>query len=148
MIDILKEKYKDILTDNKKEPLNLVSYLLNKYNTREICNLNNKYSKLIELEKKNCLCSFKGKDLNYEDLNLKCYEIIKDKHSNIYYKDLDKESLLYVIIELNSGYISSNSSLMFRDLVLYQGVSKYDIENTSVDLMEYLRFIDELYNHK
>ena len=52
MIDILKEKYKDILTDNKKEPLNLVSYLLNKYNTREICNLNNKYSKLIELEKK------------------------------------------------------------------------------------------------
>lgn len=148
MINILKEKYKDILTDNKKEPLHLVSYLLNQYDTREICDLNNKYSNLIELEKKNCLCSIKGKGLNYEDLNLKCYEVIKDKHSNIYYKDLDKESLLYVIIELNSGYIASNSSLMFRDLVLYQGVSKYDIENTSVDLMEYLRFLDELYNNQ
>jgi len=79
--------------------------------------------------------SFHG--FEYEDLKVVIYEIDYDVNSKIYYEGLpnyipnqpDVNNKLFVLLEYNSRSISSNSSVLQRELVLELGITAFELEN-------------------
>lgn len=95
----------------------------------------------------NCLYSLKGINLTESDLSFNIFEVIENEASFEYYRDLEKNMYLnqslYIVLEMTTGYIESNSNMLKTELYLYQGITKYYIENNTPDLITYLLFLED-----
>lgn len=143
----LMSKYKDRIYERNKNVDDIISFLKDNFSVNEIADNLSKYEKHIKNFKLNCINSIKNTTHQYtgEDLHVIIYEINIDENSEIYYRhcNLPKEKKIYVMIETKTGYIDSNCSLLHKKLLIYEGISKFDIDNTSPKLLFYLRMIDE-----
>lgn len=143
----LLQKYTDKLIASKKNTEEILSYIKTKFNIKKISADCGKYSSDIHITKINCLNSSKNGNLSYEKLNVVAYEIIEDERSILYYNEFKKSGLInesiYVILELETGYLNCNSNSLEKELFLYQGISDYDIKNKTPELFLYLRLLDE-----
>jgi hypothetical protein len=69
--------------------------------------------------------------LSPNDMTFYAFEVIENKKSNKYYCDKHQvDKFLYVVFEERTGYVWSNSNLLFVKLELERGVSQneYDTE--------------------
>lgn len=147
----LKNKYYSILKNNRKTSSELCNYIKNKFDIIDVSKKNDVIAKEKFEFKKNCLSSWYNSDksLNQDNLVLNSYIIIKNSKSNFYYQKFGQKYLkdsIYVIIESNTGYISSNSDELNNELYLYRGVSNLDIINNSPDLFLYLELLNEKFS--
>ncbi|MDF2872754.1 MAG: hypothetical protein K0R05_4329 [Anaerocolumna sp.] len=150
-LDLLKNKYKDKIYANKKSTIDIINYINEKFNLNEMENDSNKYQHQIEIAKLNCMNveSYKNK-VNYENMSIKTFEIVKDSLSADYYSTYDYNGSIssilpiFLMIELNTGYLYSNSNDLMQHLILYQGISQDDIDNNTSNLTLYLRLLDEI----
>lgn len=149
-IKLLKDKHKNEIFSNKKNTLEIINYINNKFNLKEIEKDAIKYQHQIEITKINCMNAESNRNkVNYEDMNITAYEIIKDSLSADYYLAYDYYSTIssilpiFLIIESNTGYLYSNSNDLMKHLILYQGISQDDIDNNTDNLTLYLRLLDE-----
>jgi hypothetical protein len=143
----LKETYKDRINPCKKDINDIISYLNKTFKLKEIKEYSSRYTRTLNRFKTNCIHSIKNETNQYtiEELDILVYEIESDESSKIYYRDSDytKENPIYVMLETKTGYIDSNSSLLLKKLFIYEGISKFDIENNTHNLFFFLRMIDE-----
>ncbi len=150
-LDLLKNKHKDKIYANKKSTIDIINYINEKFNLNEMENDSNKYQHQIEIAKLNCMNaeSYKNK-VNYENMSIKTFEIVKDSLSADYYLTYDYNGSIssilpiFLMIELNTGYLYSNSNDLMQHLILYQGISQDDIDNNTSNLTLYLRLLDEI----
>lgn len=150
-LDLLKNKHKDKIYANKKSTIDIINYINEKFNLNEMENDSNKYQHQIEIAKLNCMNaeSYKNK-VNYENMSIKTFEIVKDSLSADYYSTYDYNGSIssilpiFLMIELNTGYLYSNSNDLMQHLILYQGISQDDIDNNASNLTLYLRLLDEI----
>ncbi len=150
-LDLLKNKHKDKIYANKKSTIDIINYINEKFNLNEMENDSNKYQHQIEIAKLNCMNaeSYKNK-VNYENMSIKTFEIVKDSLSADYYSTYDYNGSIssilpiFLMIELNTGYLYSNSNDLMQHLILYQGISQDDIDNNTSNLTLYLRLLDEI----
>lgn len=147
-IEKLKYKYKAKLIDSKKTVEEIKIYIENKFEIKLNDKLTKiKYSNLIKMTEFNCLNSIKGVNLTESDLSFYIFEVIENEASSIYYMDLKNNNRLNqsvcIVLEMTTGYIESNSDILRKELYLYQGVNKYDIDNNTPDLITYLLFLEE-----
>jgi len=130
----------------------ILCYIHEKFNYIKINQDSKFYCNKIDITKINCLNAYKNidKGITYNKLNIIAYEIIDDTYSAIYYKYQYQKTQfkepIYILIETNTGYINCNNNLLNNELIIYQGISQYDIENNTFELSLYLRIIDELKN--
>lgn len=150
-LNILKNKYKNKLFADKKSTLEIINYLKENFNVNELEKDTTRYQHQIEIAKLNCINADSNKNkVNYEDLSFKTFEIIKDSLSADYYSAYDYNSSLssilpiFLMIEINTGYLYSNSNSLMKHLILYQGISQDDIDNNTGNLILYLRLLDEI----
>jgi hypothetical protein len=150
-LELLKNKHKDKIYANKKSTIDIINYINEKFNLNEMENDSNKYQHQIEIAKLNCMNaeSYKNK-VNYENMSIKTFEIVKDSLSADYYSTYDYNGSIssilpiFLMIELNTGYLYSNSNDLMQHLILYQGISQDDIDNNTSNLTLYLRLLDEI----
>jgi hypothetical protein len=148
---LLKNKYKDKIYANKKSIIDIINYINEKFNLNEIEKDSTRYQHQIEIAKLNCRNaeSYKNK-VNYENISIKTFEIVKDSLSADYYSTYDYNGSIssiipiFLMIELNTGYLYSNSNDLMQHLILYQGISQTDIDNNTSNLTLYLRLLDEI----
>lgn len=147
-IEKLKHKYKSKLIDSKKTIEEIKLYIESNFKVKlndELTKI--KYSRLIRVTELNCLNSIKGKNLTESNLSFNIFEIIENEISSKYYLDLKNNMRLNqsvcIVLDMTTGYIESNSELLRKELYLYQGINKYDIENNTPDLITYLLFLEE-----
>jgi len=137
-LELLKNKHKDKIYANKKSTIDIINYINEKFNLNEIAKLN-----CMNAE------SYKNK-VNYENMSIKTFEIVKDSLSADYYSTYDYNGSIssilpiFLMIELNTGYLYSNSNDLMQHLILYQGISQDDIDNNTSNLTLYLRLLDEI----
>lgn len=67
--------------------------------------------------------------LNPDDMSFLAFQVVKNHKSSRYFNDKYKDDLIYVVLEENTGYISSNSNRLFLDLELNRGVSQHEFDN-------------------
>ncbi len=150
-LNLLKNKHKDKIYANRKNTIDIINYINEKFNLNEMENDSNKYQHQIEIAKLNCMNaeSYKNK-VNYENMSIKTFEIVKDSLSADYYSTYDYNGSIssilpiFLMIELNTGYLYSNSNDLMQHLILYQGISQDDIDNNTSNLTLYLRLLDEV----
>lgn len=155
-ITFLKDKYKYRINKCKKDVFELINYIKKNLNVIENVQNESLYLNEVEFTKINSLSSWKNikKNYNYNDLNVIAYEIIKDSKSEIYYKshpkgiiipksNIDIPNRIIIILETKTEYIYCNNDLLYKDLVIYQGISENDIINETPQLITYLRLLDE-----
>jgi len=146
---LLKEKYENKLYANKKTPIEVLEYINKKFNLEEIEENSIKYLRELEFIKINCLNAESNKNkIKYDDLDIRTYEIKQDDLSFKYYQKYNQNKTvirpIYIMIETNTAYLNCNDDTLYKQLIVYQGVSQYEIDNNAGDLYLYLRLIDEL----
>lgn len=88
--------------------------------------------------------------LDGENFHFVCYKL-NDVPQNCEYNDVLRdthEEFVYVILEKNTGYISSNSGRLYLQLVIEQGVTQDDINQNSAYMQYYLSCIEAFRNWK
>ena len=76
-----------------------------------------------------------------ENLKWVAYEVLNTKNNKDYYKSSNFESL-YVVFEKTTGWIYSNSQLLFLELTVERGISQYDYEHETNDLKCLFMYIE------
>lgn len=150
-IEKLKYKHSSNLIGQVKTIEEIKLYIEKKFEIKFIDKFTkNKYFNLIKMTEFNCLNSIKGVNLTESDLVFNIFEVVENEVSSIYYRDLNDNMRLNqsvcIVLEMTTGYIESNSDVLRRELYLYKGVSKYDIDNNTPDLITYLLILEESSN--
>ncbi|MBV1817050.1 hypothetical protein L0P54_04230 [Anaerosalibacter bizertensis] len=147
----LKKRYFDVLRDNKKSPNELCNYIKSKFDVKDISKDDNFLLGEKQRIKSNCLFSYKNKEksLKKEDMILNSYIILRNFKSEKYYSYMEKiDWPIYVVVEMNTGYVESNCEILNDELYLYLGISQFDISNNTPDLALYLMILDEINDFK
>lgn len=144
----LKNKYHENLINNRKTSTELNDFIKRNFNVIDISKKDNIITKEKLQFKLNCLASWynNGNLLSDNDLVLNSYIIVKDSKSDTYYQNFEQgylKNYIYVIIESETGYVSSNCDKLNNELHLYRGISDSDIINNSPDLFLYLELLNE-----
>ena len=147
----LKDKYRTKIFPCKKSISQVIEYLHQEFTLALMDSSYPSYSKIIHSKKMNCIHSHKNIELNlsYEDLDIISFVVEKDANSAIYYDYMTHnwpleapafaESSLYVTIEKKMEHISSSCQELFLDLIIYKGITAYDIEHDTQELWLYLQ---------
>ena len=143
-MEYLLEKYKDkiIVKDKKKELSEVLKDLVDVEEVDYECLLS-KHRNVIE----NSMGLSKGE--GDTDKNLHFYKIIRNKKSEMYYEEAEKnndklyklyfdELTVVVIFDDKKGIQQTNSNLLHRDCIIHKGVTKEDIQYKSDYLFHYL----------
>ncbi len=83
-------------------------------------------------------------DVEESECDFYICQIKKNKKSKFLYKslykmqDIGKKEKIFIVFEKNNNFITSNSPIMNDKLFLDGGVSKYDYDNNTINLISYL----------
>lgn len=94
-------------------------------------------------------CIRNMKSITEEEMNFIAYQLVKNQKSETYYQRRFSTGIDYIFFayEQKTGYLYSNSTKLFLELNCARGVSEYDYEHDTVQLIEYLSCIDQLKNN-
>ena len=88
------------------------------------------------------------KEFEKDDFEFALFEISRNARSKIYYQDLiDFNQALMVLIEKKTIYCETDSNLLLEKIRLARGVDRYDYENDTAVLRDYLEHFDRLITH-
>lgn len=133
----------------------VLDILRNKLSVEEVSE-NEISSYYLASEKENIVNSYKNDELGLSKNKLKVVivKIIKNEASSKYFLNENgfsdcENGMLYVLLELQTGYFISNSNRLFAELVYEVGISKEDRDNNTIAYQEYLskkNFLDKGYS--
>ena len=130
------KKYKNPSIIGEKSIEEVIAYLKQKFVIKDIT------QKISDIEIKrfkfNIVHSLDGENISPENIKFYAYRVEDSTASKEYYQEMDDEEKIYVYIDETSGYIESNCSGLFTELALYKGISQYDYDNNTDELIEYL----------
>ena len=79
--------------------------------------------------------------LSSEDFEFIAYKLLSTSKNEAYNK-----KLVYILFELRTGYVISNSAKLQLEIVIQQGIGQYDYENNTEYLLYYISCLDRLKN--
>lgn len=91
-------------------------------------------------------------DISGHTINLHLYQVLFNEKSAPYYQDISndttyiayfEEKTVYIIAEDTRGIIETNSNLLFRDVTIARGVTKKQLEDKDLSLIDYLPFFNQ-----
>lgn len=91
-------------------------------------------------------------DNSDKTINLHLYQVLFNEKSVPYYQDISNDTTyiayfekktVYIIAEDTRGIIETNSSLLFKDVKIARGVTKKQLEDKSLSLIDYLSVFDQ-----
>lgn len=153
--DPLLKKYKHKIIPGEKNVDELIKYLKNKVNIVEISTteLVKPILQCITYNVVHCIRNEQLK-LTADELNFVAHKLIRNDKSNSYYQydyvhiDEQEDDLIFVIFEMRTGNIYSNSNKLQLELFVEQGVSQYDYDNETLMLVSYLSYLDRYSNEE
>ncbi len=150
-VEALFAKYKPMIIPQKVDSAILQNWL-RKYIAVEpipMSEFTNAYRKSVQFNLHNMM---KRKGLSIPDsaLEYSAYRLL-DTEANREYNEMltaTHEKFVHVIFEEKTNYIDSNSAKLFTELDIVRGVSAYDYENNTLDLISYISRIDQYLKHE
>ena len=128
----------------KRKGDKIIDILKNKFSVKKVSE-NEISSYYLISEKENIINSYKNDDLNLleNQLEVVIVKILEDNVSSKYFLKENgfsnvENGMLYVLVELNTGYFVSNSNRLYAELVCEAGVSKKDRDDNTIAYQEYL----------
>lgn len=149
------DKYKHLVKPGKKTIDELTEFLIKKASAIQI-----DFSSLLDITRKGLIMGItphieeRNLNLKVDDLNFLVFILPHNGQDSTYYQypyrptsiDGYGDDLICIILERNTDYISCNCSRLFLDVVLERGISEYDYDNDTIELLIYLSRIEELEN--
>ena len=84
--------------------------------------------------------------LSSEDFEFIAYKLLSTSKNEAYNEKLEDEKFVYILFELRTRYVISNSAKLQLEIVIQQGIGQYDYENNTEYLLYYISCIDRLKN--
>lgn len=161
-IDILKEKYKNLISLTEKCVEDIMRDLKLKWCIEEIdvhkvspnifglmiCNIKCEDSSYEndEYDLLDCIRNFE-EICEREEYNFSMYKILNCSENKMFYNKYtvpDGEKFIYVVFEHKTGSIYSNCSILSMELTVEKGVSKQDYDNNTNKFIKYIGAVDNL----
>lgn len=139
--DIHKE-YKDRLLPNRRNALEVIAYLKNKYSVIEI--KDEKWREVVIDNAINNICYSSKLPIGKKPHAL-VFKIPNEKTAQVLYQKKEelKDEEIYVGIELETGYIHvEGSSFLYDELFVFRGLDEKDLENYFM-VAEYITLLKE-----
>lgn len=99
--------------------------------------------------RKNAASCIRNTDcITEQKMDFIAYQLVRNQKSEAYYQRRFSTGPgdIFFAYEQKTGYLYSNSGRLFLELNCARGVSEYDYEHNTVQLVEYLSCIDRLNN--
>ena len=144
----LEDEYSRYIISPQKNLETIISLLKTKVDCVEQ-SIQNEGSFFVEAMEENVFFSiYNIEDRSKNDFIFICYSIEENEKSEMYYSDLnDGKDKVIVDIEKCTGYIYSNSSKLFLELVIERGINTEDIELRNVFYQDYLSKLYYYFNN-
>lgn len=143
------ELYKNKITPCNKTLDELLEYLDNKFEFSILKKYNDRILRDINIFKSNVFFAAKsvGIILNTNNQNVIVIKIFRNKNSEKYISELDTRRIidnsLLIFIEPTIIYTDCESNSLNIELIIFRGVTKFDIENKTARYITYLRLLYE-----
>lgn len=148
--EYLLKKYKSKIIPGEKSIQELIDFLKQKADITEIS--------ATDLEKSimwhimfNVIHSLRNQQFNLtaDELDFAAYKLTKNAKNDLYYQsshthiyDDEEDDIIYVVFEIKTGCIHSNSNKLLLELFIEQGVSESDYQHQTIVLDAYLTYLD------
>lgn len=122
--------FKSSIPIGPKSVAELVSILQSELNIEkiELCTTNSQIMRNATFNATHCVLNSKLK-IPSEKMEFLTYKVNRDEKSEIYYQNVsDPNEFIYIIFEKLTGYLTSNSNLLFRKMELARGVSQEEFD--------------------
>lgn len=122
--------FKDSIPIGKKQTFELVDFLKNQVDVREIKlnDLPGNVAKMVIFNAVHCILN-NDLQLNSKDMSFLVFQIIKNEKSYKYFTDKGQRGkFVYIVFEEHTGYISSNSNQLFLEFELARGVTQHEFD--------------------
>lgn len=140
--------YKSQIIPQYKDIVALRSWLNKHLDIEEVplTEFSNSFIKQLNFSATNAITN-KELKLKAEQFQFVSYRLLPTDKNYVYNAVLSKtrEKYIYVIIERNTGYISTNNAQLHLELTIEQGVSQYDYDNNTDMLLYYITCVDRLH---
>lgn len=134
------DKYKSKVPVRERSVAEVIEWLKKKVDVEEISS--DEISKQYNIRNKMFL--YNCKDItNKEDFLVKVFRVFRNEKSYKYYEECFDEELLLWLEETNF-IIDTTSNLLYRELMIYKGISEYDYVNDTIKLSEYISIYFDL----
>lgn len=144
-VELLLEKYRDkiVMVDERKDSLEILKNLVD---LKEL-DLNIIHPTQLEIIEYNI------KNYDNSPIKLHFYKVIQNINSEVYYKKLEQSQdisykpyfegpTIFVVHEETFGVVETNSELLYKDHVMFRGVTQRDLQEKNQYLFKYLSYID------
>ena len=143
---MLASKYKHIVILGNRDTQEIINIIKNKFTIVEV-NLFDIQSTIVRFLNSNVLHSYSNQKLalSESDFEYRVFKIINNQKSKDYYNGFHQPQIdgLFVVLEINTGYIYTNSNRLQLELMIWQGICKYHFTNETMVYWGYLN----LYEH-
>lgn len=134
------------ISANKKNIEELIWYIEEKFKAEKISidGLDSPSKKIFTTAKKNLYSHLQSiqKDITEINYDYLFYQIKRTDVSDEYFRKWENDvKYIYLVIEKNTEYIFTQSSELRYELLLYRGVSDYDINNNTIEFQSYLSLL-------
>ena len=75
--------------------------------------------------------------------SFKCFTVIKNEKSRIYYADMETDETIYVIFEEKTGYMESNCNILFLELFIEKGIDDVDLSSENDYCKSYFSYLEQ-----
>jgi len=138
----LPTEYQPYIVTPWKNSIEMVEHLQNKLDCTEMEPFAGDafLKKLVVESVPYCILNTEGK--TESDFRFRQFLIESTKRNALYYEDMEQEwETIYVIVEMETGYLFSNCQRLIQELLIEQGIDPEDLEAGNIFCKCYLSYI-------
>lgn len=139
--------YKTQIIPRRKDFFELQNWIVQNLDVEEmpLTDFSNAFIKQLILSAKNAITNSECQ-LSESQFQFISYRLKKTAKNCIYNADLRNSgnTFIYIIVERNTGFISTNNAKLHLELTVEQGISQIDYDSNSDYLLYYVRCIERL----